>query len=659
MRTSINRCHSSLAMCGLAVALVWAQPVLADGRDLRHRNDGVPGLPSEGQDGSMGFRSGVVAVANPYAAEAGARILEAGGNAVDAAVAIAYALNVVEPQSAGIGGGGFMLVHLADSGRGGGRFGGKTFAVDTRERAPAGARSSMFAGLNFTQASTSGVSVGVPGMVRGTAEAVDRWGKLPLSRVLKPAIRLADDGFAATARFVTSPNCASATSRAKVYPETAEYFCPGGNPIPEGAIVTNKPLAETLRRIAKHGPDAFYSGEIAYGIVEGQKRQSAGGAPGTMTLADLKSYKATLREPVVGTYRGYTIKAMNSPSSGGLTLLQMLGMVERFPIGDAGAGYGFGSTSTLNVMAEAMRTAFADRAVWMGDADFSYVPTKGLIAREYTAMRGEPIAPTARLAVNPVAGDPRPYDVNAGRPPKHFAGATSFAGPGGSTTHFVVADKWGNLVSYTNTIESGYGAGMFAGYYPEGCGAISCFKSFGFLLNNELTDFNFTPSTNPFTGQPATNDVAPGKRPRSSMVPTMIFDAKGRPLVAYGSPGGSTIINSVFNVTLNLLDHGMTIQQAIDAPRLSVTAAGGSVSIDTGNPLAPTPFPPESLDGLRVLGHTVNAPADIGSVQMIVIDPRTGKQYGGADFRREGTVIGLPRHRRGHWGGHGGSDHDD
>jgi gamma-glutamyltranspeptidase/glutathione hydrolase len=252
-----------------------------------------------------------------------------------------------------------------------------------------------------------------------------------------------------------------------------------------------------------------------------------------------------------------------------------------------------------------------------------------------------------------VAGDPRPYDIERGHHGHHHR--DSFSGPGGSTTHFSVADRWGNLVSYTNTIESGYGAGMFAGYYPPGCAEVSCFKSFGFLLNNELTDFNFTPSTNPFTGQPATNDVAPGKRPRSSMAPTMIFDRKGRPLVAYGSPGGGTIINSVFNVTLNLIDHGMTIQQAIDAPRLSVLAAGGAVSIDNGNPLAPTPFPPDSLTGLRTLGHTVNAPADIGSVQIVVIDPKTGRLYGGADLRREGTVIGLKPVRP----GKGGRDDDE
>jgi gamma-glutamyltranspeptidase/glutathione hydrolase len=310
-------------------------------------------------------------------------------------------------------------------------------------------------------------------------------------------------------------------------------------------------------------------------------------------------------------------------------------------------------------MAEAMRIAFADRAVWMGDADFSYVPAKGLIDRTYVEMRGNAINPDARQATNPVAGDPRQFDVVEAPASKHLASIESFAGPGGSTTHFSVIDEQGNMVSYTNTIESSHGAGMFAGYHPPGCAEVACFKSFGFLLNNELTDFNFTPSTNSFTGDPATNDVEPGKRPRSSMVPAMIFNKHGEPIIAYGSPGGATIINSVFNVTLNLLDHGMTIQDAIDAPRLSVTAAGGSVSIDNGAPgsrfnppgSAVVGFPQASLDGLRALGHTVNAPADIGSVQAVVVDARNGKQYGAADARREGTVIGLPR-RHGH-------DHDD
>ena len=367
-----------------------------------------------------------------------------------------------------------------------------------------------------------------------------------------------------------------------------------------------------------------------------------------MTLQDLTDYEADIRAPVAGTYRGYTIKSMGPPSSGALTVIQMLKMVERFPLGDASQGYGFGSTRSLNVMAEAMRIAFADRAVWMGDADFSYVPAKGLLDPVYTMMRGAAINPDARISPNPVAGDPRPYDLAEMESETKLATADVFSGPGGSTTHFSVVDKWGNMVSYTNTIESSHGAGMFAGYYPQGCVEISCFKSFGFLLNNELTDFNFTPTANPDPDNynPGANDVAPFKRPRSSMSPSMLFNADGKPIIAYGSPGGSTIINSVFNVTLNLIDHGMTIQGAIDAPRLSVTSAGGSVSVDTGAPgSGVAPFPASSLDALRALGHTVNTVSDIGSVQAVVVDAQTGKQYGAADARREGTVIGLPRPR--------------
>lgn len=577
------------------------------------------------------YRKGVVATANPYASEVGAQILEKGGNAIDAAVAIAYSLNVVEPQTSGIGGGGFMMIYLAKS--------HETFVVDTREKAPAGATPGMFSGLTFAVASSSGIAAGVPGMVKGTALAVDKWGKLDLKDDIKPAIKLADEGFAATPRYVSQPLCTAATSRARVYPETTEFFCPHGATIPVGTIITNKPLAETLRAIAKDGPDAFYSGKIAQGIVDGQLRMAPGGKPGTMTLADLANYNVVIRKPVSSTYRGYTIKSTGSPSSGGLTLLQMLKMVERFPIGNQNAGLGFGTTSTLNIMAGAMRTAYADRAVWMGDSDFSYVPTNGLLNDVYLQLRGALIQGNLRIAPNPVSGNPIPYDVPTSTIGSDAQMVESFSGPGGSTSHIVVVDKWGNIVTYTTTIESNYGSGMFAGNYrPDGT-----FHSYGFLLNNELTDFNFTPSINPLTGQPATNDVAPGKRPRSSMAPTMIFNPDGEPIYALGSPGGSTIINSVFNMILNLIDHKMAIQDAINAPRMSINSTGSVVSIDTGNPFAPTPFPAASLLGLTGLGYTVTAPADIGSVQLIMIDPDTHKQYGGADLRREGTVIGLPR----------------
>jgi gamma-glutamyltranspeptidase / glutathione hydrolase len=246
-------------------------------------------------------------------------------------------------------------------------------------------------------------------------------------------------------------------------------------------------------------------------------------------------------------------------------------------------------------------------------------------------LRGAAIVPGVRLQPNPVAADPRPYETAGLKPATRLAVADPVTGPGETTTHFSVVDKWGNMVSYTNTIESSHGIGVFAGYRRDD----GTFRSHGFLLNNELTDFNTTPSTNPFTAGPGFNDVQPGKRPRSSMTPAMIFTPDGRPLVAYGSPGGATIINSVLNVTLNLIDHKMTLQDAIKAPRLSVTSAASGISLEAG-------FPQATIDGLIGLGYTV-ATAEIGSVQAVVLDPKTGLQFGAADARREGTVIGLPR----------------
>ena len=588
------------------------------------------------------FRQGVVSVANPYGAEAGAQMLENGGNAIDAAVAIAYALNVVEPQSAGVGGGGFMMIHLAKTGR--------TFAIDTREKAPAGATPGMFVGV--PNSSLQGVAVGVPGMVRGTALALEQYGNLALGQVLQPAIKLADEGFAATPRYAA----VSCNSRSQNSPEAAAIFCPGGGNVGPvvGSLVQNKPLAETFRLIAANGADCFYKlmpdkgCDIAKGIVEGQQFNKPGrvtstgpivpGKGGTMTLADLANYQAIVRAPIEGTYRGYQIKAMSPPSSGGLTLIQMLKMLERFPIGDASQGYGFGSSKTINAMGDAMRIAFADRSVWMGDVDFVSVPMKGLLNPTYVGLRGAAIVPGARINPNPVPGDPRPYDIAGLQTGTRLAVAEPVTGPGETTTHFVVVDKWGNMVSYTNTIESSHGIGVFAGYRN----ADGSFKSHGFLLNNELTDFNTTPTVNPFTAGAGFNDVQPNKRPRSSMTPAMIFSPDGTPLIAYGSPGGATIINSVLNVTLNLIDHKMTLQDAINAPRVSITSAASTISRDNGI-LPATGISQATVDGLRALGYTVNDPADIGSVQAVVVDRKTGKQYGAADSRREGTVIGLPR----------------
>ncbi len=613
------------------IALALASPVLADDGET----PGVPQtltLPPQANGNGppswagKAYRQGVVAVANPYGAEAGAAILEAGGNAIDAAVAIVYALNVVEPQSAGVGGGGFMMIHLAKT--------GQTFAIDTREKAPAGAARNMFVGV--PSSTLQGVAVGVPGMVRGTALAIEQYGNLSLAAVIAPAIKLADQGFAATPRYSSS----SCNSRSQNSPESAAFFCPNGGPPVVGSLVVNKPLAETLRTIATKGPDCFYKYdpaagcEIAKGIVEGQKfnrPQAPNGKGGSMTYADLENYQAIIRMPTIGAYRGYKFASMSPPSSGGLTVIQILKMLERFPIGDASQGFGFGALKTVNVMAEAMRIAFADRAVWMGDSDFAAVPIRGLLHPSYVSDRSALIIPNSRIVPNPTAGDPRPWDIAGIKPSTRLAVADPVTGPGETTTHLAVVDKWGNMVSYTNTIESSHGIGVFAGF----TNADGSFRNFGFLLNNELTDFNTAPSTNPYTGGIGFNDVEPNKRPRSSMAPTMIFAPDGTPIAAFGSPGGSTIINSVLNVAMNLIDHGMTVQDAIDAPRVSVTSAASTVSVEPGLPAA-------TISGLTALGYSV-ATTEIGAVQAVIVDRHTGKQYGGADRRREGTVIGLPR----------------
>lgn len=605
----------------MGVALFLAGPSLADPPE---ETPGVPSmtLPPAAQGtppswAGKAFQQGVVAVAHPLAAEAGAAALETGGNAIDAAAAIQFALNVVEPQFSGIGGGGFMMIHLAKT--------KETFALDCREKAPAAATPDMFGSLTFTQASTSGISVGVPGTLLCVATALGNWGTTSLADALQPAIKLAAEGFHVN-RFLAAD---SGSFRTTLQPETMAVFRrPDGSPLQAGDLLVQPDLAKTFRLIAQHGPDIFYRGEIAPAIVEAQKRftprfpgDTAG--RGRMTLADLDQYNVKIRQPTIGNYRGYTVASMSPPSSGGLTVIQMLKMLERFPLGDTSQGFGFGATKTLHVMIEAMRLAFADRAWWMGDEDFVYVPKVGLLADPYVALRSALIDLNSTMPT-PSAGDPLPFDTAMRLRRLMLAGARTQR-EGGHTTHFSVVDKHGNVVSYTTTIEQGWGSGIMV-------------PGYGFLLNNELTDFNMVPTFNPATGNPGANDVAAFKRPRSSMSPTIVLK-DGRPFAAYGSPGGATIINSVLNITLNLVDHGMTIQQAIDAPRISVTSAGGSVSMESG-------FSPDVISALRTLGHTsINVVGSIGSVQAVIIDLQTGKQYGGADSRREGTVIGLPRPR--------------
>jgi gamma-glutamyltranspeptidase/glutathione hydrolase len=351
-----------------------------------------------------------------------------------------------------------------------------------------------------------------------------------------------------------------------------------------------------------------------------------------------------LRAPIEGRYRGHVLKSMAPPSSGALTVLQILKMLERFPLGDAAQGFGFGSVNTLNVMADAMRLAFADRGVWMADADFVPVPARGLLDGTYLSGRAAAITPGLRLLQKGLdtptngalsSGDPRPYQTAGLETGNRLALAEPGPGTENGTTHFSVVDRWGNVVSYTNTIEAPYGIGVFAGYKR----ADGSLRNHGFLLNNELTDFNTTPTTHPWTQGPGFNDVQPNKRPRSSMAPTMLFTPQGKLMLAYGSPGGATIINSVVNLTVNLVDHRMGLQQAVDAARISVVGAGSTIQLEKR--FANLAALQQSL-GPTGLGYTVNV-GDVGSVQAVLIDPRSGLQYGAADDRREGRVVGLPR----------------
>lgn len=634
-------------LCGAIALGLLAAP--SEGWSGGKRTIGVP-------PGERGVRGGVVTTSEPIAAEIGAKILRRGGNAIDAAVAVQGALAVIEPQSSGIGGGGFMMIHLAKK--------KKTFVLDSRERAPAAASPDMFltasdpsSAFSFGIRSTSGIGVGVPGTVLGLSEALDRWGTISLKKALAPAIELAETGFPVSSRFVTS----AGSSRLDNEPGNPAYdlarsiYRPGGAVPKEGDILKIPALAKTLRMIAEDGPSAFYKGPIAEAIVATQRNARTQADPadqaklvGRMTLEDLANYETAVRRPVTGKYRGFKIVSMPPPSSGGLTLIHMLNLLERFPIGDESKGFGFGQTRTLNVMLEAMRLAFADRAVWMGDDDFVEVPSRGLLSQDYSDLRSALIDPDSRRS-GVVADDPRPFDT-AG----YKKGDTQLAAgipnddEGRNTTHFTVIDRYGNIVTYTSTIESAWGTGLVV-------------PGFGFLLNNELTDFNARPASNADAANfnPGANDAAPNKRPRSSMAPTMVFKGK-RPLAAYGSPGGSSIINTVLNITLNLIDHDQNIDKAIANPRVTASSPTGTAFLEEG-------FDPDVVRDLQDLGHDTAVGSFVqGSVQAVIVG-RNKRQFGSADARRIGGEVAVKRkeiRRKGDdddddGGGRRGNDDDD
>jgi gamma-glutamyltranspeptidase/glutathione hydrolase len=479
---------------------------------------------------------GAAATVDPVATRAAIRTLRAGGNAVDAAVAAAGVLGVVEPYSCGIGGGGFMAIYSARD--------RKVHTIDSRETAPAAMDANSFAGLTtFASQRVSGMSAGVPGTVRGWEKALDEFGTWSLRRALRPGTRAAERGFVVDQTFFDQTDEAKAIFAD--FPATAAlYLDPDGTPRDVGATIRNKDLAETYGLLARRGADAFYSGRLAQEIVDTvQHPPLRDGAtrdvrPGVMKLADLAGYRAIDRAPTRVGYRGLDVYGMGPPSSGGSTVGEILNILE---------GYDLGSMPrerALHLYLEASRYAYADRNAYVGDPAFVDVPLAGLLSDSFAAERRSLI--TEQAASSPVApGDPSD-DPNP--PADTSASATRV----GSTTNLTVTDRWGNVVDYTFTIEQTGGNGIVV-------------PGHGFLLNNELTDFNLAADG---TSPASANQVAGGKRPRSSIAPTIVL-RDGEPLVALGSPGGASIITTVAQTLLGRFDFGLSLPEAIAAPRLS------------------------------------------------------------------------------------------
>lgn len=502
-------------------------------------------------------QAGAVSSADPRATQAGEAILAQGGSAVDAAIAVMLALTVVEPQSSGIGGGGFMV--RADAGD------GSLVTYDGRETAPAAATPTRFLDaqgkvLGREQRVFSGLSVGVPGNIALAAKAHAAHGTLPWAKLFEPAIALAENGFVMNRRLHES--LAANKGRAdKAEAARAVFFGADGNPLPVGATVRVPELAATFRALAAQGPEALYSPEPAAALAA----HVAAATPqdGRMTAADVTSYTAKERAPVCTRYRVYRVCGMGPPSSGGIAVAQMLGQLERFDLATLGPQ----SPTFWHLFIESQRLAYADRELYAGDADFVAVPVAGLVDPGYLAQRSALISPTASLA-----------KVEAGVPPgAPLARGDGPEEPENGTTHFSVVDREGTAVSYTSTIEGAFGSGLhFRGFY----------------LNNELTDFTLTPEAD---GKPVANRVEGGKRPRSSMAPTIVFDASDQPVLVIGAAGGPTIPVTVARAIIGVLDFGFGAQDALAMP--FAMSFGDTLLIEEGSALA-------AMEGdLAALGH--------------------------------------------------------
>jgi gamma-glutamyltranspeptidase/glutathione hydrolase len=533
---------------------------------------------------------GMVSAADPRAAAAGVEMLRKGGSAVDAAFATLLALNVIEPQSSGIGGGGY-LVYSPE--------GGAPVTFDGRETAPHAATGAWFfkdgQPMPIREAIPGGKSVGVPGNIRMMALAHQRYGKLPWAALFQPAIRLARDGFKITPRLHDALDKYWETGALSAEARTLFYGL-DGNPLPVGSLVKNPAFAKFLEGIAARGPDSFYVGPNAQAIVatvNGSPRN-----PSQMTTGDIATYEAKPRTSVCGTYRGYRICGMGPSSSGGTTVFATLKQLERFNLGALGPN----SPSAWHLIAESMRLAYADREQYLGDADYISVPVAGLMDPAYLASRSALISPDKAIA-NVVAGTP------PGAPKVACAGAPVDER---GTSHFVAVDSAGNVASETSTIESPFGSGlMVSGYY----------------LNNELTDFNLTPDKN---GCPTANRVEGGKRPRSSMSPTIVWGPDGHVRLAVGAAGGATIPAQVLKAIIGVIDWRLTAQQAIALPVIFAPGAD-TVFVERGTYLE------AMAPQLQALGHKVQVRDP--SFKANAIEWTNGRWVGAADPRSEGAAV--------------------
>ena len=536
----------------------------------------------------------MVSAANPHAARAGLDVLKAGGNAVDAALAVQLVLTLVEPQSSGIGGGGFLLYYDAKT--------RTVTAYDGRETAPAAATPDLFldgdgAPLKFFDAVMGGKSVGVPGVLRLFEMVHGQHGKLPWADLFEPAITLAETGFEISPRLHFLINWD--LERLGEFPGTRAYFLDtNGAPRPAGSLLKNPALAETFRTLAADGPDAFYAGAIANDVVATVR--AAPRAPGPLELSDLAAYRAKERAPICRGYRGHTICGMGPPSSGGLTTLMILGILENFDMASVAPG----SVESVHLASEASRLAFADRAAYMGDADFIEVPIAGLLAPGYLKQRAQLINRGHAMAA-PAAGKVAGWGSPSPGP------EATLAQP--STSHFSVVDGGGNVAAMTSSVEFAFGSHLMVR---------------GFLLNNQLTDFSFRPTKD---GTPVANRVQGGKRPRSSMSPTIVMDKDGAFRLAVGSPGGSNIIGYVAKTLVGVLDWGLDVQQAISLP--NHISRGGPLYVEAGTVY-------ESLvEPLSALGHDGRG-RRLNSGLHGISRAADGTLLGGADPRREGIAVG-------------------